>query len=148
MIQGFFGDDGELFFEIGLITAEGLELPIDTLLDTGFSGWLVINKQDLQGLDWPYVRKQVMRMAQGESSFDIYAGKIRIDKQEFDIPVYTGEEVTDILLGRQWLTTRRLVVDMAKGVLTLGTENIKSCCRSLASVGCVPRTFSYIICVD
>jgi predicted aspartyl protease len=67
MIQGFFGDDGELFFEIELITSKGLELPVDTLLDTGFSGWLVINKQDLQGLDWSYVRKQVMRMAQGES---------------------------------------------------------------------------------
>ncbi len=98
-----------------------LELPVDALLDTGFSGWLVINKQDLQGLNWLYVRKQVMRMAQGESSFDIYAGKVRIDKQEFNIPVYAGEEVTEILLGRQWLKTRRLVVDMPSGVLTLGT---------------------------
>ena len=42
MIQGVFGDDGELFFEIELITAAGLELPVDTLLDTGFSGWLVM----------------------------------------------------------------------------------------------------------
>jgi clan AA aspartic protease len=121
MICGTFGNDGDLFFEIELITALGLELPVDALLDTGFSDWLVINKQDLQGLDWPYLRKRTMRMAQGESSFDIYAGKVRIDEQEFDIPVYAGEEVTEILLGRQWLKTRRLVVDMPSGVLVLGT---------------------------
>jgi predicted aspartyl protease len=40
MIQGTFGNDGELFFEIELITNEGLALPIDALLDTGFSEWL------------------------------------------------------------------------------------------------------------
>ena len=60
-------------------------------------------------------------MAQGESSFDLYAGKIRIDEKEFDIPVYAGEEVTEILLGRQWLKTGRLLVDIASGILTMGT---------------------------
>jgi clan AA aspartic protease len=125
MIQGTFGDDGELFFEIELITNEGLALPIDALLDTGFSEWLVINKQDLAGLGFTYVYKRVMQMAQGESSFDIYVGKVQIDQQEFEIPICVGEEVTDILLGRQWLKTRRLVVDMSKGILTLGTEPFK-----------------------
>ena len=38
MIQGTFGDEDELFFEIELITDNGLELPVDALLDTGFSG--------------------------------------------------------------------------------------------------------------
>jgi len=125
MIYGTFGDDCELFFEIDLVTQEGLELPVDALLDTGFSEWLVINKQDLQGLDWLYVSKEIMQMAQGESSFDIYVGKVRIDKQEFQIPVCVGEDVTDILLGRQWLKTRRLVVDIPSGTLTLGIKNLK-----------------------
>jgi predicted aspartyl protease len=52
--------------------------------------------------------------------FDIYLGKVRIDGQEFDIPVHAGAGVTEILLGRQWLKTRQLVVDMLSGVLTLG----------------------------
>lgn len=38
MIQGTFGDEEQLFFEIELISADGLELPIDAMLDTGFSG--------------------------------------------------------------------------------------------------------------
>ena len=38
MIQGWFDDNEQLFFEIELIADKGLELPVDALLDTGFSG--------------------------------------------------------------------------------------------------------------
>ncbi|MEG5035258.1 aspartyl protease [Microcoleus sp. AT3-D2] len=119
MIEGTFGDEDELFFEIELIADNGLELPVDALLDTGFSGWLAMDSQDLEGLDWTYVEKETMRTAKGEFDFDIYAGKIRIDEQEFDIPVHVGAGVPEILIGRQWLKNRRLVVDMAAGILTL-----------------------------
>lgn len=47
MITGWFGDEGALFFEVELITSDGLELPLDAMFDTGFSGWLAINEQDL-----------------------------------------------------------------------------------------------------
>lgn len=103
-----------------MITGDGLELPVEVMLDTGFSDWLVIDKQDLEVFDWEYLGERNMLLAQGEAKFDIYAGKVRIDGQEFDIPVYAGEGVSEILLGRQWLKTRRLVVDMPLGVLTLG----------------------------
>lgn len=120
MIEGKFGDEDELFFEIELISADGLELPVDALLDTGFSGWLAIDIQDLEGLNWMYVDQQKLRMAKGESIFDIYLGKVRIDGQEFDIPVFAGEGVTEFLLGSQWLKSKRLVVDFPSGMLTLG----------------------------
>ncbi|CBN57500.1 MULTISPECIES: hypothetical protein [Kamptonema] len=122
MIEGWFGDEDELFFEIDLIAVDGLALPVDVWLDTGFSGWLAINNQDLQGLNWSYLRQDTMRTAQGEFDFDIYVGKVRIDGQEFDIPVHVGDGVPEILLGRQWLKTRRLVVDIPSGVLTLGAS--------------------------
>jgi predicted aspartyl protease len=51
MIQGWFGDEGALMFEIELITEEEselLEFPVHVILDTGFSGYLTINEQDLQ----------------------------------------------------------------------------------------------------
>ncbi|MHC5832858.1 MAG: aspartyl protease, partial [Nostoc sp.] len=54
MIQGKFGENGQLFFEIELITYNGLNLPVDTMLDTGFTGFMAINKQDLESLDWAY----------------------------------------------------------------------------------------------
>lgn len=119
MIQGTFGDEDELFFEIELIADNGLELPVDALLDTGFSGWLAINDQDLDGLDWTYVKQEKMRTAKGEFNFDLYAGKMRIEGQEFDIPVHVGAGVPEVLIGRQWLKNRRLVVDISAGVLTL-----------------------------
>jgi predicted aspartyl protease len=119
MIEGTFGDQDELFFEIELIADNGLELPIDALLDTGFSGWLAMDSQDLEGLDWTYIKQEKMRTAKGEFNFDLYAGKVRIEGQEFDIPVHVGTGVPEILIGRQWLKNRRLVVDISAGVLTL-----------------------------
>lgn len=122
MIEGRFGDEDELFFEIELIAADSLELPVDAMLDTGFSGWLAIENQDLEGIDWIYVKQQMMRTAKGEFNFKLYAGKVRIDGQEFDILVHVGDGVPEILLGRQWLKNRRLIVDMALGILTLGAN--------------------------
>ncbi|WP_377478934.1 MAG: aspartyl protease [Microcoleus anatoxicus] len=119
MIEGTFGDRDELFFEVDLIADNGLELPVDALLDTGFSGWLAMDEQDLEGLDWIYIRRQEMRTARGEFDFDLYAGKIRIDNQEFDIPVHVGDGVPEVLIGRQLLKNRRLVVDISAGILTL-----------------------------
>ncbi|WP_333294000.1 MULTISPECIES: hypothetical protein [unclassified Microcoleus] len=52
MIEGRFGDEEELFFEVELIVDNTLELPVDAMLDTGFSGWLAMDSQDLEGLDW------------------------------------------------------------------------------------------------
>jgi len=119
MIQGRFGDEDELFFELELIADNGLELPVDALLDTGFSGWLAMDSQDLEGLDWTYVKQEKMRTAKGEFDFELYVGKVRIEYLEFDIPVHVGDGVPEILIGRQWLKTRRLVVDMSAGILTL-----------------------------
>lgn len=119
MIARTFGEEDGLFFEVDLIADNGLELPVDALLDTGFSGWLAMDIQDLEGLDWTYIRPQKMATARGEFYFDLYAGKIRIDNQEFDIPVHIGDGVPEILIGRQLLKNRRLVVDISAGVLTL-----------------------------
>ncbi|MCP2726953.1 aspartyl protease [Limnofasciculus baicalensis] len=120
MIQGTFGDEDELFFEIDLLADNGFELLVDAMLDTGFSGWLAIDKQDLEGFDWTYLRQQTMTTARGDVDFELYIGKLRIDGQEFDIPVHAGDGVPEILIGRKWLKNRQLLVDMESGVLTLG----------------------------
>jgi predicted aspartyl protease len=120
MISGFFGVEDALFFEVELITSSGLNLPIDALFDTGFSYWIALEEQDIDGFGWVRLERQTMITARGETNFDIYAGKVIFDGQEFDIPVHVGEGLPEPLLGRQWLQTRKLVVDMPSGVLTLG----------------------------
>jgi len=119
-MDGFFGDEDALLFDINLITSDGLELPVDAMLDTGFSYWLAIDEQDLDALGWTYIDQQIMRTARGDVKFEIYLGKVKFSGQELDIPVHVGKGLTEVLLGRQWLRTKRLVVDITAGELTLG----------------------------
>lgn len=107
-----------------MISFNGEEISVNALLHTGFSGWLAINCQDLEGFNWSYIIEQKMRLAQGEINFDIYAGKVRFDGQEFNIPVHVGTEIHKVLLGRQWLKTRRLIVDIPAEILILEYSNI------------------------
>ncbi|MDF5727120.1 MAG: aspartyl protease [Rhizonema sp. PD38] len=120
MIHGQFGSRGQLFFEMELITADGLNLPVDAMLDTGFTGFLAINKQDLDGLDWVYVRRNELRTAQGKAYFEVYLGKILLDEIEYEIPVFAGNEITEVLLGSEWLKVLPLVVNYQAGIVTLG----------------------------
>jgi clan AA aspartic protease len=121
MISGFIGDEDAILFEIDLIATDGVKLPVDAIFDTGFSHWLAINEQDIEGLGWERLRAQTMRTARGDIQFDIYLGKVEFDGEEFDLPVHVGTELNEILLGRKWLTERKLVIDLPSNELTLGT---------------------------
>ncbi len=107
------GDEDALIFEIHLIAADGLELPVDATLDTGFSGWLTIDKKDLDALGWVYLDQQIMRTARPDVRFKVYFGKVKFDGQELEIPVHVEKGLTEVLLGRQWLKNRKLFLDMA-----------------------------------
>lgn len=122
MISGIFGENGELFFEIELIAANGERFPVEALLDTGFTtGWLAINSQDIEALNWPLIqRRHAMKTARGEEFFRLYEGKLLLDGQEFIIEVVAGPEIPENILGLQWLRTHRLLVDFPSGLLTLG----------------------------
>ncbi|WP_449416965.1 aspartyl protease [Phormidium nigroviride] len=122
MISGRFGNIGELFFEIDLIAANGEGFQVDALLDTGFTtGFLAINSQDLEAMGWSVIQLDiVMETARGEQFFDIYAGTVIFNGQEFTIPVHVGDELPETLMGLQWLQTMRLEVDFSSQLLTLG----------------------------
>lgn len=118
---GRFGDNGELFFEIQLVTANGEQFEVEALFDTGFTtGWLAINSQDLEVLEWSVIIPKIeMQTAIGVEYFDLYEGKVIIDSKEFTIPVHVGEELPDTLMGSLWLDIMQLVVNKPKGILTL-----------------------------
>ena len=122
MILGNFGEVGELMFEIEIISADEDNYPIEVLLDTGFTnGWLALDIQDAEILGWPLIeRNSTMRMARGEAFFDIYEGKVKLDGQEYIIPVLAAEGISEPLLGLQWLKLLPLSVNFAEGILTLG----------------------------
>ena len=119
MIQGYFGSKGEPFFEIELISADGSILPVEALFDTGFTGFLAIKKQDVEGLNWTLVDKETLRTAQGETAFDLYLGMIILDEQSFEIPIFAGDDIQEILLGSEWLRIFDLIAKYKEGVLNL-----------------------------
>ncbi|HAG84265.1 MAG TPA: aspartyl protease, partial [Cyanobacteria bacterium UBA12227] len=46
MIEGRLDNEGnKLFFEIGLVAVDEEIIPVEALLDTGFTDWLAINTQ-------------------------------------------------------------------------------------------------------
>lgn len=102
MIEGHFNDLGQIYFDLKLITPDE-PIAIDAMFDTGFTGFIAVNKQDLDGLDWSFIREQPMRTARGESIFHIYLGEVRLDEKTFSIPVHAGDEIQEILLGSEWL---------------------------------------------
>lgn len=51
------------------------------MLDTGFSYWIALDRQDVNALNWVRLQRQVMRTAQGNYNFYIYAGKVQIAGQ-------------------------------------------------------------------
>ncbi|MEG4807153.1 aspartyl protease [Microcoleus sp. F8-D3] len=123
MISGWFGENGELFFEIELIASNGEIFPVEVMLDTGFTaGYLAINFQDMEALDWSLVQSKFkLTTARGDALFDLYEGRVIIDGQECVIPVHVGGELPEILIGSQWLDRMQLVVNKPIGILTLET---------------------------
>jgi predicted aspartyl protease len=119
MIEGRFGDNGQIYFEIDLIGEDGISFPVETMLDTGFTEFLAMNKQDVQSLDWSFLNQDKLRTAQGETEFDVYSGKLIIDSQEWEIPVFAGDEIQEILLGSQWLKLFILVANYSQNLVSL-----------------------------
>ena len=76
MIQGYFGERGELFFEIDLIAADGSIVTVDALLDTGFTDWLAMNIQDIESLGWSFIEQDRRQTARGEAEFNLYEGAV------------------------------------------------------------------------
>ena len=124
MIQGVFGENGELFFEISLIAADGSDLIENVLLDTGCTDWLVMNVQDIECLEWTFIREQKRQTARGLGDFSFYQGTVVFDNQELTIPALGGEEINEILIGLPWLENRRLIVDRKANLLTMNGEQL------------------------
>ncbi|BAY79756.1 hypothetical protein NIES25_62420 (plasmid) [Nostoc linckia NIES-25] len=89
------------------------------MLDTGFTEFLAMNKQDVQSLDWNFLNQDKLRTAQGETEFDVYSGRVIIDSQEWEIPVFAGDEIQEILLGSQWLKLFILVANYSQNIASL-----------------------------
>lgn len=124
MINGRFGENGQLFFEIELVAINGESFFVEALLDTGFTtGWLAMNAQDIESLEWELIASQIaMQTARGIDYFDLYQGEVIFDQQKFTIPIHVGNEIPEVLIGMQWLEVMEIVINKNKNILNLAIQ--------------------------
>jgi predicted aspartyl protease len=63
--------------------------------------------------------KKEMHTARGSGEFLVYEGAIDFAEQTHIIPIITGAEITEVLLGLKWLENYKLIVDRKANLLTL-----------------------------
>jgi clan AA aspartic protease len=94
---------------------------IDTVIDTGFSGFLSLPSAIIVTLDLPWSASDIATLGDGsETLFDLYTATVIWDGQYQEI--YVAESETEPLLGMALLYGYRLQVDTIEG----GTVKIEA----------------------
>ena len=87
---------------------------IDTVIDTGFSGFLSLPSAMVTALDLPWSASDIVTLGDGsETLFDLYTANVIWDGQYREI--YIAESETEPLLGMALLYGYRLQVDTIEG---------------------------------
>jgi clan AA aspartic protease len=87
---------------------------IDTVIDTGFSGFLTLPSAIITTLDLPWSAADLVTLGDGsETLFDLYIANVIWDGQYREI--YIAESETEPLIGMALLYGYRLQVDTIEG---------------------------------
>jgi clan AA aspartic protease len=87
---------------------------IDTVIDTGFSGFLTLPSAIITTLNLPWSASDIVTLGDGsETLFDLYTAVVIWDGQYRE--VYIAESETEPLLGMALLYGYRLQVDTIEG---------------------------------
>jgi clan AA aspartic protease len=87
---------------------------IDTVIDTGFSGFLSLPSSIITALDLPWSASDIVTLGDGsETLFDLYTANVIWDGQYREI--YIAESEKEPLLGMALLYGYRLQVDNVEG---------------------------------
>ncbi len=104
--------------------SNGQRQVIDTVIDTGFSGFLSLPSAIITTLDLPWSASDIVTLGDGsETLFDLYTATVIWDGQYREI--YIAESETEPLLGMALLYGYRLQVDTIEGG-TVKIEALKS----------------------
>ena len=87
---------------------------VDSVIDTGFTGFLSLPAAIIATLDLPWSASDIVTLGDGsETLFDLYTATVIWDGQYREI--YVAESETDPLLGMSLLYGYRLQVDTIEG---------------------------------
>jgi clan AA aspartic protease len=94
---------------------------VDTVIDTGFTGFLSLPTATIAALDLPWSASDIVTLGDGsETLFDLYIATVIWDGEYREI--YIAESETEPLLGMAMLYGYRLQVDNIEG----GTVRIEA----------------------
>jgi clan AA aspartic protease len=87
---------------------------IDTVIDTGFTGFLSLPSAIITALDLPWSASDIVTLGDGsETVFDLYVANVIWDGQYREI--YVAESETEPLLGMSLLYGYQLQIDAIEG---------------------------------
>jgi clan AA aspartic protease len=114
MIYGVVNLRREATLPLVVSNSNGQRQVIDTVIDTGFSGFLSLPSAIITTLDLPWSASDIVTLGDGsETLFDLYTATVIWDGQYREI--YIAESETEPLLGMSLLYGYRLQVDTIEG---------------------------------
>lgn len=114
MIYGVVNLRREATLPLVVGNSNGQRQVIDTVIDTGFSGFLSLPSALIVTLDLPWSASNTVTLGDGsETLFDLYTATVIWDGQYREI--YIAESETEPLLGMALLYGYRLRVDTIEG---------------------------------
>lgn len=110
MIRGYVNTDDEAVIEVEIIGSG----PIEAVIDTGFSGFLVLPRTHPYSSALPVVASETYDVAGGQHvTFDVALGQIHWMGQVLLVEILLSP-ATEVLVGTQVLRGQRLEIDYAK----------------------------------
>jgi clan AA aspartic protease len=114
MIYGVVNLRREATLPLVVGNADGQRQVIDTVIDTGFSGFLSLPSAIITTLDLPWSASDIVTLGDGsETFFDLYTATVIWDGEYREI--YIAESETEPLLGMALLYRYRVQIDAIEG---------------------------------
>ncbi|MEM8505865.1 MAG: clan AA aspartic protease [Cyanobacteria bacterium P01_D01_bin.1] len=114
MMQGFVDQRCEARIRLAVGNTSGQRQMIDALIDTGFTGFLMLSLSVIQQLDLNVYRREVGILADGSRrTFDVYRGLVIWDGERRSVDCNASE--ADSLVGMSLLYGYRMQIDITEG---------------------------------
>jgi clan AA aspartic protease len=114
MIHGIVNSCREATLPLVVANSNGQRQVIDTVIDTGFNGFLTLPSAIIATLALPWNASDIVTLGDGsETLFDLYAATVIWDGQYREIDI--AESETEPLIGMALLYGYRLQIDAIEG---------------------------------
>lgn len=114
MISGTVNANLEATIQLAMIGANGQRQELQTIVDTGFTGFLTLPPARVESLGLPWLCREPGILADGSVSFfDVYIGTVVWDGQPRTVAVEAGGP--EPLVGMSLLEHHSLRIDVANG---------------------------------